>query len=72
VADDPAETDGDPLVDGSSGNPGAGVLVLRAEAFGPGGSRAAVELTLARLDASELAADPRLLGTRVVSWRAGR
>jgi hypothetical protein len=73
VADDPAETDGDPLTDGSdSGNPGAGVLWLRAEAFGPGGSHAAVELTLARLDAAERAANPRLLGVRIVSWRAGR
>jgi hypothetical protein len=49
VADDPAETDGDPLRDGSaSGNPGAGTIVLRAQAFGPRGLRRAVEMTVVR------------------------
>ena len=33
VADDPAEIDGNPLVDGPG--PGFGVLTMRAEAFGP-------------------------------------
>jgi hypothetical protein len=73
VADDPAESDGDPLADASdAGNPGTGVLMLRAEAFGTGGSRAAVELTVARTDPVDLERNPRLLGVRAVSWRAAR
>lgn len=70
VADDPAETDGDPLVDGPG--PGFGLLTLRAEAFGPGGAHAAVEQTLARVSADELRRRPDLGPVRVVSWRAGR
>jgi hypothetical protein len=73
VADDPAETDGDPLADAlDAGHPGAGVLMLRAEVFGPGGAHAAVELTVARTDPVDLAGNPRLLGVRAVSWRAAR
>lgn len=68
VADDPAETDGDPLADGPG--PGFGVLTLRAEAFGPGGAHAAVEQTVARVSADEISRRPGLLGVRVVSWRA--
>src|SRR3989338_5360926 len=49
VADDPSENDNDPLKDGHSAtNPGTGVLALRAEAFGPRGTRQVVELTAAR------------------------
>ena len=49
VADDPSETDGDPLTDGNSAaNPGTGVLSLRAEAFGPHGTHRIVEATVAR------------------------
>ena len=59
VADDPAETDGDPLVDGPG--PGFGVLLLRAEAFGPGGTHAVVEQTLARVSADELSRRPDLV-----------
>jgi hypothetical protein len=66
VADDPSENDDDPLRDGSDEtNPGAGVVVLRAEAFGPRGSHQVVEVTVMR--ASE--GPP---GIRVVSWRAPR
>lgn len=72
VADDPAETDDDPLVDGSGLNPGSGVLMLRAEAFGTGGSHGVVEQTLARVSPADLNRNPGLLGVRVVSWRAGR
>jgi Tfp pilus assembly protein PilX len=54
VADDGAETDGDPGVDGvSAANPGRGVILVRAEAFGPSGTRRAVEVTLARSGAGE-------------------
>jgi hypothetical protein len=53
IADDAAETDGDPHTDGTSGL-GAGVLMLRARAFGPNGSEATIEVTLARTDTTEL------------------
>ncbi len=60
VADDQAETDGNPLVDGSDQrNPGSGVVVLRGESFGPKGAHRGFEATVAR----------GLLATRVVSWR---
>jgi hypothetical protein len=57
VADDPSECDDNPLVDGgavvsclagSNDNPGAGVLSLRAEAFGSFGAHRVVELTVSR------------------------
>jgi hypothetical protein len=49
VADDPAENDNDPGTDGTVGtNPGSGVIALRGEAFGVGGTHKAVELTVAR------------------------
>jgi len=62
VADDPLETDGQPLVDGDTGrgpNPGAGVLQVLVKAYGAGGTRRTLEATLKR-DASR---------TRVLSWR---
>ncbi|MBI3490546.1 MAG: hypothetical protein HY047_01920 [Acidobacteria bacterium] len=59
VGDDPAENDSDPTKDGVAGNPGAGVLALRAEAFGPGGTHKVVELTVARADGA----------IRALSWR---
>jgi hypothetical protein len=59
VGDDPSENDGNPLQDGAAvGNPGAGVIAVRAEARGPRGARKVVELTIARQ------AGPQLL-----SWR---
>jgi hypothetical protein len=72
VADDGAENDGDPLRDGDGeNNPGAGVMALRAEAFGSRGSRQIVEMTLARLAASQdgKIVDPQL---QVLSWRLVR
>ena len=59
IADDPSETDGDPTKDGNPSltpgpNLGAGVLAMRAEAFGPRGAHKVVELTLARTDTTEL------------------
>jgi hypothetical protein len=53
VADDPSETDNNPLLDGV-GTPGAGVLALRAEAFGPRGAHKVVEMTVSRTDTMEL------------------
>jgi PilX N-terminal len=63
VADDPAETDGDPSRDGAdSTNPGTATIQLRAEAFGPIGAHRAVEATLARSGG----------GVRMISWRLMR
>jgi hypothetical protein len=55
VADDPSEDDGLPLQDGQlAGNPGRGVIALRAEAFGPRGAHKTIEVTVARTDTTEL------------------
>jgi len=48
VADDPSETDGNPLVDAN------GVLTVRAEAFGPSGTRKTIEATIARTPSTEI------------------
>lgn len=48
VADDPAETDGNPDRDEVGTAPGAGVVRLRAEAFGRRGAHYAVEALVAR------------------------
>jgi hypothetical protein len=62
VGDDGLETDGDPLRDGGGpDNPGAGVLLIRAEAFAANGAHAIVETTVGREGAGG-----RL---RVLSWR---
>jgi hypothetical protein len=69
VADDPSENDGDPLRDGAGpGNPGAGVLALRAEAFGPRGAHTIIEMTVARPDAAGEGGSR----ARVLSWRQVR
>ncbi len=66
VADDPSEDDNDPLRDGLPDlNPGAGVLLVRAEAYGAGGARAAVEATVAR----GIGPAGPLTAVRLVSWR---
>ena len=62
VADDPAEQDGNPLRDDAAPHPGAGLLLVRAEAFGRAGAHRAVELEVARRD-------PPGPGLRVISWR---
>jgi hypothetical protein len=74
VADDPSECDNNPLVDGgapvlpcgtsSSLNPGAGVLSLRAEAFGPFGTHKILEATVTRVEGGA--------GVRMLSWREVR
>lgn len=62
VGDDPAENDGNPLQDGAApGNPGSGVVAVRAEARGPRGVKRVIEIMVARQ------ARPRLL-----SWREMR
>jgi hypothetical protein len=63
AADDPSENDSDPLRDGiDTSNPGAGVIRLRAEAFGPRGGHQVVELTVERSGVAQP-------GVRVVAWR---
>ena len=68
AADDPAETDGDPSTDGGgAANPGAGILALRAEAFGPGGAHKVLEATVRR--DVEPGGGPVV---RVLSWQEAR
>ena len=64
VGDDPSETDGKPLEDGADAA-GAGIVALRAEAFGPRGAHRSVEMTVARPAAGQP-------GLRVLSWREVR
>jgi hypothetical protein len=56
VADDFGEIDNDPTIDGGPPleNRGRGILLIRADAFGPGGSRTALEVTIKRTDTTEL------------------
>jgi hypothetical protein len=48
VADDPSESDSDPLTDTN------GVLTLHSEAYGPGGAHKIVEVTVARTSTTEI------------------
>jgi hypothetical protein len=66
VGDDPGDTDGDPLRDGTEDNPGRGTIALVAHAYGAGGTRRIVEATIARTPPGVP------LRTRVVSWREVR
>ena len=88
VADDPSESDGDPWQDGTRTttqvNPGAGVLLVRAEAFGRRGAHRIVEGTVVRRDlvvrAAWEASDPAARGPapsdfpvlQVLAWREVR
>jgi hypothetical protein len=66
VADDPSETDGNPLQDGGTGQgAGAGTLLVRSEAFCPGGAHKVVEATVSRAAQQGLLAS----GVRLVVWR---
>ena len=68
VSDDPSENDDDPLRDGTdpAANPGAGLLAIRAEAFGPRSAHKIVELTVARTSVERGAGGAPL---RILSWR---
>jgi len=69
VADDPSETDGDPLRDGLAGqSPGADTLLVRSEAFGPAGAHKIIEATVAKPDGQ----GPLPAGVRLVAWREVR
>jgi hypothetical protein len=65
IADDPGENDANATLDGGPGlvdtdndgvldNPGTGIIMLRAEAFGPQGTHATIEVTTARTNTTEL------------------
>jgi hypothetical protein len=69
VADDGREQDGDPLIDAiEEGQPGHGIVRVRAEAFGLMGSRRAIEAELARVCPGG-EDDDCLPGVRVQSWQ---
>jgi hypothetical protein len=62
AADDPSENDGDPSRDGvAPGNPGAGIVLLRAEAFGPSGARRTIEAVVMRVTTDTGIALPRII-----------
>ena len=85
VADDQMETDGDPARDGARtgtlANPGAGVVLVRAEGFGRRGAHRVIEGAVVRRDVAALArweaADPASRGSpppataflQVLGWR---
>jgi hypothetical protein len=54
IADDQAELDNDPTTDSPLTSPGGGVLLMRAEAFGPDGAHNVIEVTVGRTDTTEL------------------
>ena len=60
IADDPWDNDGDPLRDGDAAdNAGRGRILAIAQAYGTGGTRRTIQVTLARAGSS----------IRMVSWR---
>ena len=64
AGDDSAETDGDASADSRGINPGAGIIAIRAEAFGVGGAHTVLEATVRR--------DTDAAGTpvvRMLSWQ---
>jgi hypothetical protein len=70
VGDDPSENDNDPTRDGAdTANPGAGVIAVRAEAFGPRGTHKVVEATFAGSYDDDGSRQP---GLRMLSWREVR
>ncbi len=61
VGDDPSESDNDPPDDGGGpDNPGAGALLLRAQAFGPRNAHKTIEIAIARTGGGRV---------RLLSWR---
>ena len=67
VADDGGEVDGNPLSDGAEA--GRGILRVRSEAFGPMGSRRAIEAELARVCTVTAGGETCQPGIRVQSWQ---
>jgi hypothetical protein len=66
IADDPAEVDSDPLIDGGAGeteaNPGRGRLMLLAHGYGAGRTRRVIEATVSKTES----------GFHVIAWREVR
>jgi hypothetical protein len=55
VGDDQSDNDDDPTTDGAAvTNPGAGVLAMHVEAFGPQGTHKVLEVTVAKTNSSQL------------------
>ena len=74
VGDDPSENDGDPTLDGfsvgGSANPGRGLVVVRAEAFGPRNAHRVLQATVAQVELPPTApGEPISTELRVLSWR---
>lgn len=73
AADDPSENDDDPERDGISGatapNPGRGILLLRAESFGPGGAHRTIEATVGRVRRTEAGVEQLGPDLHVLAWR---
>jgi hypothetical protein len=68
LGDDHAENDGDPLTDGGGeSNPGAGILALRAEAFGVGSAHTVLEATV-----GQDTEGPGVPMVRMLSWQEVR
>jgi hypothetical protein len=63
VGDDPLEQDGDPNQDAPAGAPGRDLLLLRATAFGPSGSRRTLQATVERF-----VAGPGIVALRFLTW----
>lgn len=67
VADDPSENDDDPTTDGDAeSNPGSGVLVLHAEAFGPRGTHKVIEAFVSRAHPTQIGQPLRMLAWREI------
>ena len=69
VGDDPSEIDRDPSRDADAGQPGSGIIAVRAEAFGPRGAFSSIDITLSRPPYNE---GIRQTGIRILSWREVR
>jgi Tfp pilus assembly protein PilX len=74
VGDDPSENDNDPAIDGleidGQPNPGRGIILIRAEAFGPRNAHKVLEATVARIEMPPAAPDDQITtALRVLAWR---
>ena len=72
VADDGRERDEDPFSDALDEEPGHGILRVRAEAFGSGGARRAIEAELVRFCLPGSIPGSCRAGIRVQSWQEVR
>ena len=72
IADDAREQDDDPFSDALDEEPGHGILRVRAEAFGSGGARRAIEAELVRVCLPGGIPGACRAGIRVQSWLEAR